>query len=45
MRQADVAAATRAILANPLTAEGGMTGLTHFDAKGRRIWSMSRPSR
>jgi molybdenum cofactor biosynthesis protein MoaC len=35
MRQADVTAATRAILANPLTAGGRhMTGLTHFDAKG-----------
>ena len=36
MRQADVAAATRALLANPLTGSGGiwMTGLTHFDGKG-----------
>jgi hypothetical protein len=40
MRQADVAAATRALLANPLTADGGperghVMALTHFDAEGR----------
>ena len=47
MRQADVTAATRAILAKPLTAQGGlMSGLLRISTtRARPIWSMSRTSR